>query len=113
MEAGLAERVSSDYEIMTGIQLRPAPGHTPGNVILELTDGKQSAVMSGDVIHHPVQIERPEWSSNFDMDPDQARKTRLELLARLADSGVILMGAHFAGPTAVTIVSDGDGYGYE
>jgi hypothetical protein len=47
------------------------------------------------------------------MDPDQARKTRLELLARLADSGVILMGAHFAGPTAVTIVSDGDGYGYE
>jgi glyoxylase-like metal-dependent hydrolase (beta-lactamase superfamily II) len=113
MEAGLAERVSSDYEIMTGIQLRPAPGHTPGNVILELTDGKQSAVMSGDVIHHPVQIERPEWSSNFDMDPDQAQQTRLELLARLADSGVILMGAHFAGPTAVTIVSDGDGYGYE
>ena len=113
MVAGLAERVASDYEIMTGIRLRPAPGHTPGNVILELNDGKQSAVMSGDVIHHPVQIERPEWSSNFDADPDQARQTRLELLARLADSGIILMGAHFAGPTALTIVSDRDGYGYE
>lgn len=113
MEAGLVKRVGSDYEIMSGIQLRPAPGHTPGNVILELDDGKQSAVMSGDVIHHPVQIERPEWSSNFDLDPDAARQTRLELLARLADSGVILMGAHFAGPTALTIISDRDGYGYK
>jgi len=113
MEAGLIDRVASEHEIMSGIQLRPAPGHTPGNIILMLDDGKQSAIMSGDVIHHPVQIERPEWSSNFDEDPDEARGTRLRLLAQLADSDVIVMGAHFAGPTALTIISDGDGYDYD
>ena len=113
MEAGLIDRVASDHEIMPGIRLRPAPGHTPGNVIIELDDGKQSAVMSGDVIHHPVQIERPEWSSNFDEDPSEARQTRLDLLQRLANTSIILLGAHFAGPTALTIISDGDGYGYK
>ena len=98
---------------MSGIQLRPAPGHTPGNIIISLDDGNQSAILTGDVIHHPVQIERPAWCSNFDEDPDQARKTRLGLLARLADTDVWVMGAHFAGPTALKIISDGDDYGYE
>lgn len=113
IDAGLIERVASDYEIMSGIQLQPAPGHTPGNVVLHLTDGTQSAIMSGDVIHHPVQIERPEWSSNFDDDPDAARQTRLKLLERLVDTDVIIMGAHFAGPTALKIISDRDGYAYK
>ena len=113
IEAGLIDRVASDHEIMSGIQLHPAPGHTPGNIIISLDDGHQSAIMTGDVIHHPVQIERPGWCSNFDDDPDQARKTRLELLAQLADTDVLVMGAHFAGPTTLNIVSDGDDYGYE
>jgi len=113
MDAGLIDRVASDHEIMSGIRLRAAPGHTPGNIIIELNDGKQSAIMSGDVIHHPVQIERPEWSSHFDEGPDEARRTRLELLERVADTNVIVIGAHFAGPTALTITSDNGGYNYK
>ena len=112
IEADLIDRVASDHEIMSGIQLHPAPGHTPGNIIISLDDGHQSAIMTGDVIHHPVQIERPGWCSNFDDDPDQARKTRLGLLAQLADTDVWVMGAHFAGPSALKIISNGDGYGY-
>lgn len=108
MEAGLVDRVTSDHEIMSGIRLSPAPGHTPGNVVIELGDGEHRAIMSGDVLHHPVQIERPEWSSVFDEDPDRARVTRRALLEHIADRPVLLMGAHFAGPTALRVETEGD-----
>ena len=113
VELGRVERVASDHEIWPGIRLRPAPGHTPGNVVIELDDGRERAVMSGDVMHHPVQIERPEWSSCFDGDPDAARISRRELLERVADTGIHLLGAHFAGPTALRVTSDGDGFDYD
>lgn len=112
IEAGRVDRVASDHEIMSGIRLSPAPGHTPGNVVIELGDGKSNAVMSGDVLHHPVQIERPEWSSVFDNDPDHARVTRRALLERLAGTPVLLMGAHFAGPTALHVESSADHFFY-
>lgn len=113
LEAGLADRVSADHEVTRGIRLQPAPGHTPGNVVIELDDGRQRAVMSGDVMHHPVQIERAQWSSRFCLDPSAARERRLELLRRLANTNTVLLAAHFAGPTAVTVVEDGDGFFYE
>ena len=112
IEAGLVDRVASDHEIMSGIRLSPAPGHTPGNVVIELGDGQSSAVMSGDVLHHPVQIERPQWASVFDNDPDHARVTRRGLLERVADTSVLLMGAHFAAPTALQVESDADCFMY-
>nr|MDJ0929382.1 MBL fold metallo-hydrolase [Gammaproteobacteria bacterium] len=81
-------------------------------VVIELDDGKRQAVMSGDVIHHPVQIERPDWCSNFDLDQAPARTSREALLERIADTGIVVMGAHFAGPSALTIVSDNNGFYY-
>lgn len=112
LETGQAELVASDHEIAPGISLAPAPGHTPGNVVIELDDGRQRAVMSGDVIHHPVQIERPEWSSNFDGDPDAARATRRALLEQLGDANTVLLPAHFAAPTAVRITREANGFFY-
>lgn len=113
IEEGLVDRVADDHEVLPGIRLAPAPGHTPGNVVIDLEQGGERAVMSGDVIHHPVQIERPDWSSNFDGDPDRARESRRRLLERVADTGTHVLGAHFSGPTALRIASRGDGFDYE
>jgi len=110
--SGQAERVDSEAEILTGVRLRPAPGHTPGNVVIELDDGRTRVVMTGDVVHHPVLIEQPDWCSNFDGDQEQARLTRRALLDRLVDTDTIMLPAHFAAPTAVRITSDRDGFFY-
>ncbi len=110
--SGQAERVDSEAEILSGVRLRPAPGHTPGNVIIELNDGRTRTVMTGDVVHHPAQIEQPDWASAFDEDPDQARLTRRALLEELADTDTIMLPAHFAAPSAVRILSEADGFFY-
>ena len=113
LDAGLAVIVDSDYEIEPGVRLMPAPGHTPGNVILCLDDGKSRAFLVGDTIHHPVQIERPQWSSRFCTDPAQACATRIALIERVADSGAWIMPAHFAAPTAVQITGGAQGFGFK
>jgi len=112
VEAGQVDIVAADHEIVTGVQLRPAFGHSPGNVVVEVNAGDDRAVLSGDVIHHPVQIERPDWRSVFDQDSDQALATRLELLQRIADDRTHLIGAHFAGPTAVTVSETNGRFSY-
>lgn len=110
--AGQVDSVPDEAELLDGVRLRPAPGHTPGNVVIELDDGRRRAVMSGDVVHHPVQIERPDWCSEFDLDQRPARQTREALLERVADTGTVLMGAHFAGPSALLIESSASGFAY-
>ncbi len=103
IEAGQSVVVAPDHEIVTGVQLRPAFGHSPGNVVIEVQSGDDRAVVSGDVMHHPVQIERPDWNSIYDQDRDKAQATRQDLLERIADGRTYLIGAHFAGPTALQV----------
>lgn len=110
--AGQARKVADDAELLDGIHLRPAPGHTPGNAVIQVDDGRSRAVLSGDVVHHPVQIERPDWCSEFDLDQAAARITREALLASVADTGTALLGAHFAGPAALRVETDAQGFFY-
>ena len=105
MAAGQIDKVASDHEIVTGVQLRAAHGHSPGNVVIAVDDGKQQALLTGDVLHHPVQIERPDWRTFFDEDPDAAEDTRMAILESLADTTTIMMAAHFGGATPLRIQS--------
>jgi glyoxylase-like metal-dependent hydrolase (beta-lactamase superfamily II) len=105
--------VGCDYEIEPGVRLVPAFGHTPGSVMLALDDGTDKAYLVGDVMHHPVQIERPDWSSRFCWDADLSRATRTQFLSRVADTKAWVIPAHFSAPCAVQIVGEGSGFWYK
>ncbi len=97
-------------EVIPGVTLVPAPGHTPGQVSVEITSAGERAVITGDCVHHPVQLAHPGVVSSADVDTDQAARTRHDLLARLADTDTLLFGSHFAPPTAGLVRTDGDAY---
>jgi glyoxylase-like metal-dependent hydrolase (beta-lactamase superfamily II) len=97
LNAGLLDLVPPDHVVSPGIRLLPAPGHTPGNVCVEVTSGGERAVFCGDMVHHAVQLAHPDWSTNFCVDPDAATRSRLALLADVADSNTLLVPAHFPG----------------
>ena len=108
VEAGQAEFVPDDYAIDDEAWLEFAPGHTPGHVALHLASGGKTAVLSGDIMHHPVQVAEPEWAAEYlDVDIDLARETRLKFLDRYAESDVLIYGGHFAAPSAGYIVQNG------
>jgi glyoxylase-like metal-dependent hydrolase (beta-lactamase superfamily II) len=107
MEAGLVELVDPDFRLTDELSLIPTPGHTPGHVSVLIQSRGQSAVITGDIMHNPIQIAAPEREGNFDMDKAQGARTRVEFVERFSESGTLVIGTHFADPTAGQIVRDG------
>jgi glyoxylase-like metal-dependent hydrolase (beta-lactamase superfamily II) len=108
--AGQADLVGDDHMVASEISVEPAPGHTPGQMMVRLGPGRGQAILSADLMHHPLQVRYPEWSTRFCTDPDQARGTRLNFLREQANTGRLVFPAHFPSPTAGTIERDGDTY---
>lgn len=113
VEAGLHEFVETDHRIGTCVRLEPTPGHTPGHVSVRIASEGKEAVITGDLLHHPAQIAEPHWACTADVDKDQARSTRRDFLARFTDSPMLVIGSHFATPTAGRIVADGETHRFE
>ena len=99
-EAGLVDLVDWQHQVCDEVNLEPTPGHTPGHVSIHIRSGGQEALITGDCIHHPCQMSRTDWCSSADADQAQGRRTREDLLARYADGDVLVIGTHFATPTA-------------
>jgi glyoxylase-like metal-dependent hydrolase (beta-lactamase superfamily II) len=110
VEAGLADFVEPGRLVTEGVRLEPTVGHTPGHCSVVLTSGGQEAVITGDALHHPLQIVLPHVADNFCWDPEQAEATRRALLDRVADRGALLLGSHFSGPTGVILKPEGDAW---
>ena len=100
VEAGRAALVETDFALDDEVWLEPSPGHTPGHYCVRLASHGSQGVLSGDVMHHPVQCARPDWISLACMDAEASRKMRLSFLERYADTDVTVFPAHFAAPTA-------------
>jgi glyoxylase-like metal-dependent hydrolase (beta-lactamase superfamily II) len=112
-DAGLADLVESDARITDEIRLEPTPGHTPGHHSVRISSRGEEAVITGDLMHHPVQMAHPEWGSNFDSDFEQAIATRRAFLERYGDKPILVLGTHFAAPSAGRIVRDGKAWRLE
>jgi glyoxylase-like metal-dependent hydrolase (beta-lactamase superfamily II) len=112
-EAGLAELVELDHVISPEIRLVPSTGHTPGHVSVMIASEGAQAVITGDMTHHPCQLAHPDWSPAFDSDRQASAVTRARLFAEWADQPILVIGTHYAAPTAGRIVRDGAAYRME
>jgi glyoxylase-like metal-dependent hydrolase (beta-lactamase superfamily II) len=113
VEAGRADLVSNDFALDDEVWLEPMPGHTPDHVAVRLASKGKRAVMSGDLIHSPVQCLHPDWVPWPDWDVELARKTRQNFLQQWCDTGMLVCPVHFPLPSAGYIVRDGDGFRFE
>jgi glyoxylase-like metal-dependent hydrolase (beta-lactamase superfamily II) len=102
--------IDAGFHISEDVWLEGTPGHTPGHMSVKISSRGKDAVITGDLMHHPSQIARPDWASVADTDAKAASKTRLDFTERYADSGTIVFGTHFNAPTAGLIVREGGGF---
>jgi glyoxylase-like metal-dependent hydrolase (beta-lactamase superfamily II) len=110
VEIGMAKLVESNHRITDEVWLEPTPGHTPGHHSVRISSNGVEAVITGDLMHHPIQCRYPEWDDAFDYDDSQAKKTRRAFCEKYADSGVLVFGTHFATPSAGKIVKKDDSF---
>jgi glyoxylase-like metal-dependent hydrolase (beta-lactamase superfamily II) len=112
-DAGLADLVECDHKITDEVRLEPTPGHTPGHVSVRISSSGAEAVITGDLMHHPAQCAHPEWASSADVDAERGRATRRAFLERYADGDVLVIGTHWARPTAGRIRRDGGAWRFQ
>ena len=110
--AGQALLVDDDYAFDDGLWFEPAPGHTPGNVVIHARSGNERAAFLGDILHHQFQLMQPAWSSAACSDPALSRTTRLRLIEEHAERGTRLLPGHFPAPTVGRIVRRAAGFRY-
>ena len=87
------ERVNGEAEIAPGIRVLPAPGHTPGHMVV-LADGFAAI---GDLVAHELQVADPSVVFVNDMDSDVAAATRRRVIAELVEEGAAVIAGHFYG----------------
>jgi len=112
-EKKLATLVEMDHRISKEISLTPTPGHTPGHVSVMIESKGSRAMITGDMLHHPCQFGHPDWSPPFDTDPIAGAKMRRSVMERVAGQPVLVIGTHFAGPTAGHVKKDGNAFRFD
>lgn len=105
IEAGLADLVATDHVITNEVRLLPTPGHTPGHVSVAIESADKAALITGDMTHSPLQFAIPELAAAaFDFDSDQSTQTRRDIIATYVGTDALVLGTHFAPPTAGRLV---------
>ena len=110
LDLGRAQLADDGHEVAPGLVMRAAPGHTPGQMLLDLSEGTDRALFTGDVIHHPMQIIRPDWNSVYCEDGEQARETRRKVLDLAASTRARVVPAHFGGTHSAFVTRDDQGF---
>ncbi len=110
MEAGQAELVRDDYALDDHVRLLPTPGHTPHHVSVCFGRHGDEAVMTGDVLHSPLQARYPELSPRFDVDMDASAKTRRRFFERYCGTRTLCCMTHFPSPSTGRITRWGEGF---
>jgi len=110
VEAGKAVMIDSDAQPDPLLTLGDYPGHTPGSIAINLKDGGRQACFSGDIMHHPIQVYHPDWSSQFCTDQALSAKSRRRLLEDCVATNALLCPAHFPGANAGYIKPAGNAF---
>ena len=100
IDAGLAQFIGTEMQVTNEVALFPTPGHTPGHVSVHISSKGQDAVITGDLMHHPIQMAMPEHPANFDMDKAQGAKTRVAFLKKYENRKALVIASHFCDPTS-------------
>lgn len=100
--------VGSGEEIIRGINLLSAPGHTPGHIVLIISSGNEQLLHTCDLFHEMKEIEMPHLELQSDYLTEQASHTRVQILNKLAAENILTFVCHFYFPCLGHVVQKGD-----
>jgi glyoxylase-like metal-dependent hydrolase (beta-lactamase superfamily II) len=109
-----AETFEGEQRIGTNIETIAAPGHEIGHTCFRIASEEEAILVWGDIVHVPsIQFEHPELTWEFDSDQEQARASRLRIMALAADSGYYIAGAHLDSPGVGLVARSGTSFRFD
>jgi glyoxylase-like metal-dependent hydrolase (beta-lactamase superfamily II) len=114
IEAGLAELIDVDGgEFLDGFSFLPTPGHSIDHASIRLRSHGQEALFSGDVMHHPLQVYRPDLRSGYCEFPGPSRASREWILAYASENNALCFTSHFAESSAGYVSRRASGFQWQ
>jgi glyoxylase-like metal-dependent hydrolase (beta-lactamase superfamily II) len=107
--AGLADIVKSEHAFNDHVHLVPAPGHTIDQYCVLAGKAGRDALITGDMVHSPIQVKYPEIGMRVDYNSEQAGETRKRIFSRFCDTPTLICTGHFPSPSSGRITRDKDG----
>jgi glyoxylase-like metal-dependent hydrolase (beta-lactamase superfamily II) len=107
-----ADVVKSAHAFDDLVTLIPTPGHTIDHYSVQVGKSGADAIITGDMIHSPLQARYPELGMLADYDSKQAGVTRRELFGRVCDSSTLMCTAHFPSPSTGRVVRHKDAFDF-
>ncbi|HVP04202.1 MAG TPA: MBL fold metallo-hydrolase [Dehalococcoidia bacterium] len=108
LKLGMLKGFSGEMTLAPGVSTIPTPGHTPGHSSVLAGSGGDFAIITGDLAHHPAQVDRTEWSPGWEHDPARSAESRRQIVERLEREGGIGAFCHFPGEGFGRIVRKGN-----
>ncbi len=108
-DAGLLELVADDREIISGIELRHTPGHTPHHQGILISSGRERMFFAADLAPTVAHVPLP-WIMGYDVEPLRTLETKRRLWAEAADEGWTVVFEHDSVNGFGRIIADGKGY---
>ncbi|RWL43225.1 MAG: MBL fold metallo-hydrolase [Mesorhizobium sp.] len=105
--------VDDGAEVVPGIRLMAAPGHTPGHSVYHVDAGAEQFLVSADTMYVPALLApHPEWQGAYDQDGPMAIATRHKIIDQVIADNVRICGSHFPFPGTGSFVKDGNAYAF-
>jgi glyoxylase-like metal-dependent hydrolase (beta-lactamase superfamily II) len=105
-----AQIVKSDFALNDQVQLMPTPGHTIDHFSVLVGRAGSDALITGDMIHSPLQGKYPDLGMVVDYDSRQAEETRRKVFDRFSEEHTVICATHFPTPSTGHVRRQGDGY---
>jgi len=102
--ANRADIVKSAHAFNDLVTLIPTPGHTIDHYSVRVGRPGADAIITGDMIHSPLQARFPELGMMADYDSKQAGESRRSLFGQVCDTSTLMCMAHFPSPSTGRMV---------
>ena len=102
--------VKSDFAFSETVQFIPTPGHTIDHYSVLVGRPGADALITGDMIHSPIQGKYPELGMRADYDSPQAGQTRRRIFDRFCEETTLMCLAHFPVPSTARVRRSADSY---
>ncbi len=108
---GQIQTFRPNEDVGSGITSVDLKGHTPGHCGFRISGGSEQLLIWGDIVHmQALQFIHPEWALTFDIDPEQAIKSRARILDEVSQDRIRIGGMHLSFPGLGHVESSKSGY---
>ena len=87
--------LDKETEILPGISVLFAPGHTPGHMVVSFSSEDKELFYVGDAVLHTIHLEHPDWLPIYDILPDKAAESKLKIFNLVSEKKALVIGQHF------------------